>query len=102
MRAANALIEAVADSGIDTVFGVPGGAALPLYDALGASRIRHILTRHEAAAGHAAEGWARVTGRPGVALSTSGPGAVNLLTAVADRGWIPCRSFSSAARWPPT
>ena len=87
MRAADALIEAVADSGIDTVFGVPGGAALPLYDALAASRIRHILTRHEAAAGHAAEGWARVTGRPGVALSTSGPGAVNLLTAVAD-AWM--------------
>ena len=87
MHAADALIEAVADSGIDTVFGVPGGAALPLYDALAASRIRHILTRHEAAAGHAAEGWARVTGRPGVALSTSGPGAVNLLTAVAD-AWM--------------
>ena len=87
MRAADALIEAIADRGIDTVFGVPGGAALPLYDALAASRIRHILTRHEAAAGHAAEGWARVTGTPGVALSTSGPGAVNLLTAVAD-AWM--------------
>jgi acetolactate synthase-1/2/3 large subunit len=69
------------------VFGVPGGAALPLYDALATSPIRHILTRHEAAAGHAAEGWARVTGRPGVALATSGPGAVNLLTAVAD-AWM--------------
>ena len=87
MRAADALIEAIADSGIDTVFGVPGGAALPLYDALAASRIRHILTRHEAAAGHAAEGWARVTGMAGVALATSGPGAVNLLTAVAD-AWM--------------
>ena len=87
MRAADALIEAVAGHGIDTVFGVPGGAALPLYDALAASRIRHVLTRHEAAAGHAAEGWARVTGRPGVALATSGPGAVNLLTAVAD-AWM--------------
>jgi acetolactate synthase I/II/III large subunit len=87
VRAADALIEAVADTGIDTVFGVPGGAALPLCDALAASDIRHILTRHEAAAGHAAEGWARTTGRPGVALSTSGPGAVNLLTAVAD-AWM--------------
>jgi acetolactate synthase-1/2/3 large subunit len=87
MRAADALIEAVADRGVDTVFGVPGGAALPLYDALAASPIRHILTRHEAAAGHAAEGWARVTGRPGVALATSGPGAVNLLTAAAD-AWM--------------
>jgi acetolactate synthase I/II/III large subunit len=87
VRAADALIEAVADRGVDTVFGVPGGAALPLYDALAASPIRHVLTRHEAAAGHAAEGWARVTGRPGVALATSGPGAVNLLTAVAD-AWM--------------
>ena len=87
MRAADALMDAVVDSGIDTVFGVPGGAALPLYDALAASPIRHILTRHEAAAGHAAEGWARVTGTPGVALATSGPGAVNLLTAAAD-AWM--------------
>src|SRR5690349_4666585 len=87
MRAADALIEAVAERGVDTVFGVPGGAALPLYDALAASPIRHVLTRHEAAAGHAAEGWARVTGRPGVALATSGPGGVNLLTAVAD-AWM--------------
>lgn len=87
MRAADALIETLEGRGIDTVFGVPGGAALPLYDALAASPIRHILTRHEAAAGHAAEGWARLTGSPGVALSTSGPGAVNLLTAVAD-AWM--------------
>jgi acetolactate synthase-1/2/3 large subunit len=87
VRAADALIEAVAARGVDTVFGVPGGAALPLYDALAASPIRHVLTRHEAAAGHAAEGWARVTGRPGVALATSGPGGVNLLTAVAD-AWM--------------
>lgn len=87
MRAADALIDAVAGHGVDTVFGVPGGAALPLYDSLAASPIRHILTRHEAAAGHAAEGWARVAGRPGVALATSGPGAVNLLTAAAD-AWM--------------
>src|SRR5689334_6718514 len=84
MRGADALIAALERQGTDTVFGVPGGAALPLYDALAARSIRHVLTRHEAAAGHAAEGWARVTGRPGVALATSGPGAVNLLTAVAD------------------
>lgn len=87
MRAADALIQAVADCGVDTVFGMPGGAALPLYEALAASPIRHVLTRHEAAAGHAAEGWARVTGTPGVALATSGPGGVNLLTAVAD-AWM--------------
>ncbi|MEN0013497.1 MAG: thiamine pyrophosphate-binding protein, partial [Solirubrobacteraceae bacterium] len=88
MRAADTLIAAIARRGVDTVFGIPGGAALPLYDALAARpEIRHVLTRHEAAAGHAAEGWARVTGRPGVALATSGPGAVNLLTAVAD-AWM--------------
>lgn len=88
MRAADALIAAIASRGVDTVFGIPGGAALPLYDALAARPdVRHVLTRHEAAAGHAAEGWARTTGRPGVALATSGPGAVNLLTAVAD-AWM--------------
>jgi acetolactate synthase-1/2/3 large subunit len=87
MRGADALIETLARRGIDTVFGVPGGAVLPLYDALAASPIRHVLMRHEAAAGHAAEGWARVAGKPGVALATSGPGAVNLLTAVAD-AWM--------------
>ena len=87
MRGADALIDTLARRGIDTVFGVPGGAVLPLYDALAASPIRHVLMRHEAAAGHAAEGWARMAGKPGVALATSGPGAVNLLTAVAD-AWM--------------
>ena len=87
MRGADALIDTLARRGIDTVFGVPGGAVLPLYDALAASPVRHVLMRHEAAAGHAAEGWARVAGKPGVALATSGPGAVNLLTAVAD-AWM--------------
>ena len=87
MRGADALIDALQARGVHTVFGVPGGAALPLYDALAASPIRHVLMRHEAAAGHAAEAWARMTGRPGVAMATSGPGAVNLLTAVAD-AWM--------------
>jgi acetolactate synthase-1/2/3 large subunit len=87
MRGADALISALRARGVDTVFGVPGGAVLPIYDALAASPIRHVLMRHEAAAGHAAEGWARMTGRPGVALATSGPGAVNLLTAAAD-AWM--------------
>jgi acetolactate synthase-1/2/3 large subunit len=87
MRGADALIDAIQARGVDTIFGVPGGAVLPIYDALAASPIQHVLMRHEAAAGHAAEGWARVTGRPGVALATSGPGAVNLLTAAAD-AWM--------------
>ncbi len=70
--------------GIDTVAGIPGGANLPLYDALYASNIRHILARHEQGAGFIAQGMARVTGRAAVCLGTSGPGATNLLTAIAD------------------
>jgi acetolactate synthase-1/2/3 large subunit len=84
MRAADALIAALRAGGVDTVFGMPGGATLPLYDALLDSDIRHVLMRHEAAAGHAAEGYARATGRPGVAFATSGPGATNLVTPIAD------------------
>ena len=70
--------------GIDTVAGIPGGANLPLYDALHASGIRHILARHEQGAGFIAQGMARVTGRAAVCMGTSGPGATNLLTAIAD------------------
>src|SRR5262245_1217515 len=70
--------------GIDTIPGIPGGANLPLYDALGASRIRHVLARHEQGAGFIAQGMARATGRPAVCFGTSGPGATNLLTAIAD------------------
>jgi acetolactate synthase-1/2/3 large subunit len=84
MRGADALIRALARAGVDTVFGIPGGACLPIYDALHDSPIRHVLMRHEAAAGHAAEGYARSTGRVGVAIATSGPGATNLVTAIAD------------------
>jgi acetolactate synthase-1/2/3 large subunit len=70
--------------GVRTVYGIPGGAALPLYDALGQSRLRHVLARHEQGAGFMAQGHARATGEAGVCLSTSGPGATNLLTAIAD------------------
>jgi len=84
MRGADALIAALERAGVDTVFGMPGGASLPLYDALLDSNIRHVLMRHEAAAGHAAEGYARATGRIGVAFATSGPGATNLVTPIAD------------------
>lgn len=70
--------------GIDTIAGLPGGAILPFYDALHRSRIRHILARHEQGAGFIAQGMARVTGRAAVALATSGPGATNLITAIAD------------------
>ena len=70
--------------GVDTVFGYPGGAVIPLYDALRGSGVRHILTRHEQGAVFAAEGYARSTGRVGVAIATSGPGATNLVTGIAD------------------
>ena len=70
--------------GIHTVAGIPGGAILPFYDALHGSSIRHVLTRHEQGAGFIAQGMARVTGRAAVCLATSGPGATNLLTAIAD------------------
>jgi acetolactate synthase I/II/III large subunit len=70
--------------GITTLAGIPGGASLPLYDALHASRLRHVLARHEQGAGFIAQGMARLTGQPAVCLGTSGPGATNLLTAIAD------------------
>ncbi|MDX8150119.1 biosynthetic-type acetolactate synthase large subunit [Patulibacter brassicae] len=84
MRGADRLIEALEREGTEVVFGLPGGASLPIHDALEDSPIRHVLVRHEAAAGHAAEGYAKATGRVGVALVTSGPGATNLVTPIAD------------------
>ena len=82
---ADILIEALGDLGVEVVFGYPGGAVLPIYDALfKQKRIRHILVRHEQAATHAAEGYARSTGKPGVVLVTSGPGATNAVTGITD------------------
>ncbi|MDE8653662.1 biosynthetic-type acetolactate synthase large subunit [Novosphingobium album (ex Liu et al. 2023)] len=82
---ANILVESLVRQGVEFVFGYPGGAVLPIYDALfGDKRIHHILVRHEAGAAHAAEGYARSTGKPGVVLVTSGPGATNAVTGVAD------------------
>ncbi|TPG43715.1 acetolactate synthase 3 large subunit [Sphingomonas koreensis] len=82
---ADILIEALCDLGVEVVFGYPGGAVLPIYDALfQQKRIRHILVRHEQAATHAAEGYARSTGKPGVVLVTSGPGATNAITGITD------------------
>jgi acetolactate synthase-1/2/3 large subunit len=77
-------MECLKAEGVDTVFGIPGGANLPTYDALYDAGIRHVLCRHEQGAGHAAEGYAKASGRVGVALATSGPGATNLVTAIAD------------------
>jgi acetolactate synthase-1/2/3 large subunit len=85
MSGAEIVVAALLDLGVDTVFGYPGGAVLPIYDALFQHpRIRHILVRHEQAATHAAEGYARSTGKPGVVLVTSGPGATNAVTGITD------------------
>jgi len=85
MSGARILLECLKREGVDTIFGLPGGAVLPIYDALyDFEGLRHILVRQEAAAGHAAEGYARATGRPGVCLVTSGPAATNLVTALQD------------------
>ncbi|HVY96448.1 MAG TPA: biosynthetic-type acetolactate synthase large subunit [Solirubrobacterales bacterium] len=84
MRAADALMESLKAEGVKHVFGIPGGANLPIYDAVVDADFRHVQTRHEQGAGHAAEGYARASGRVGVAFATSGPGATNLITAIAD------------------
>ena len=85
MTGAQIVIQALRDQGVDTVFGYPGGAVLPIYDELfQQNQIRHILVRHEQGAAHAAEGYARATGRPGVVLVTSGPGATNTVTGLVD------------------
>ncbi len=85
MTGAKMVVQALKDQGVDTVFGYPGGAVLPIYDEIfQQSDIQHILVRHEQAAVHAAEGYARSTGKPGVVLVTSGPGATNAVTGLTD------------------
>ena len=85
MTGAEIVVQALKDQGVDTVFGYPGGAVLPIYDAIFQQNdIRHILVRHEQGATHAAEGYARSTGKPGVVLVTSGPGATNAVTGITD------------------
>jgi len=84
LTGAQIVIESLIAEGVDTIFGYPGGAILPTYDALLDSKIRHVLVRHEQGATHMAEGYARVSGRPGVVLVTSGPGATNTVTGLAD------------------
>lgn len=84
MTGASSLVKSLEAAGVDVMFGIPGGAILPAYDPIFDSKIRHILVRHEQGAGHAATGYAQATGRPGVCIVTSGPGATNLVTALAD------------------
>lgn len=83
MTVARAMVKALEAEGITTVFGYPGAAICPFYDELISSDIRHVLVRHEVNGGHAASGYARMTGKPAVAIATSGPGATNLITAIA-------------------
>jgi acetolactate synthase I/II/III large subunit len=84
LKGAEIVLRCLCAEGVDLVFGYPGGAIMPLYDALDGSGVRHILTRHEQGAVFAAEGYARITGKVGVAIATSGPGATNLVTGIAD------------------
>ncbi len=85
MTGAEMVVRALIDQGVEHIFGYPGGAVLPIYDELfQQDEVKHILVRHEQGAGHAAEGYARSTGKPGVVLVTSGPGATNMVTALTD------------------
>jgi len=85
MSGAQMILRALVELGVDTIFGYPGGAVLPIYDEIfKQDKIKHILVRHEQAAVHAAEGYARTTGKPGVVLVTSGPGATNAVTGLTD------------------
>jgi len=83
MIGAKALMQAMEKEGVKEVFGLPGGANLPMYDELSKSNIRHILARHEQSASHMADGFGRVSRKPGVCFATSGPGATNILTGLA-------------------
>jgi acetolactate synthase-1/2/3 large subunit len=84
LSGAKCLMEALAHQKVSTIFGLPGGQIMPVYDALLDSGIRHILVRHEQSAAHMADGYARASGRTGVCLATSGPGATNLVTGIAN------------------
>src|SRR4051794_40505395 len=84
LSGAEFLVKALKKENVEVIFGYPGGAALPIYDKLYDSELFHVLTRHEQGAIHAAEGYARITGRPGVVIVTSGPGATNIVTGLAD------------------
>ena len=84
LKGTDIFIKCLQEEGVEVIFGYPGGQALPIYDALFDSDIRHILVRHEQGAAHAADAYARVTGKVGVCLATSGPGATNLVTGIAN------------------
>lgn len=84
MLGSEILFESLKEENVEVIFGYPGGAVLHIYDALYKTEMKHILTRHEQGAIHMAEGYARIAGKPGVVIATSGPGATNLVTGLAD------------------
>ena len=90
MNGAQWVVHALRTQGVDTVFGYPGGAIMPVYDALYDGGVEHLLCRHEQGAAMAAIGYARATGKTGVCIATSGPGATNLITGLADGNVIWC------------
>src|SRR5690242_6620346 len=105
---AQSLVRSLEAVGVEVIFGIPGGAILPAYDPLFDSKVRHVLVRHEQGAGHAAQGYAAATGRVGVCMATSGPGATNLVTPIADAymdsvpmvaitGQVPAKSIGTDA-----
>src|ERR1700709_2744772 len=100
MRAVDAVMECLKAEGVDVVFGYPGGANLPTYDAFVDAGIRHVLVRHEAGGGHAAEGYAKASGRVGVVFATSGPGATNIVTPLTDAMMdsVPLVAFTGQVR----
>ena len=98
LTGAKILWECLVREGVDTVFGYPGGAILPAYDAMLAYPIRHVLVRHEQGAAHMADGYARASGRVGVVVATSGPGATNLVTGLATAKASRRAGATSAAR----
>lgn len=107
MTGAQAIVRSLEAVGAEVVFGIPGGFILPTYDPLYDAKLRHILTRHEQGAGHAATGYAQATGKVGVMIATSGPGATNLVTALADANMdsvpvLPSRARSTRAPSAPT
>ena len=93
LTGAQSLMRSMELEGVDVIFGIPGGAILPAYDPLIDSSIRHVLMRHEQGAGHAAEGYAHASGRPGVCMATSGPGGCNLSPRWPTPSWTPSRSW---------
>lgn len=99
MLGADLLLKALEEQGVDTVFGLPGGSVIPLYDRLKHFNIRHILTRHEQGAVHAADGYARATGKVGVCFATSGPAQPIWSQALPQLRWIRSLWSASQDRW---